>query len=385
MTFSLGSAIATRSKSRTIESCRVSSPISNPLLLRMPSPSNTAAWLTAELATPLEIKEAPYISPKDNEILIKNGAVAINPVDWAIQALGSRLFPWLKYPIVLGSDVAGEVVEVGRSVTRFQAGDRVLGFAIGIKPNEPNTSQGAFQTYTTLQSNLSAPIPSTMSYEDASVIPMGVSVAACALFQKDYLALEYPSIPPKPTGKTILIWGGSTSIGCNTIQLAVSAGYEVISTSSPKNFDYVKKLGASQVFDYSSPTVVSDLVEAFKGKYCVGAVAIGSALTTATSGLNEACVEIVAKLEGVKFVAMAQQVPKGLPSGVEAKFIDSHALEYNEVGKFIYEDYLPKALAGGRYVATPDALVVGKGLECIQEAFDVQKKGVSAKKVVVSL
>jgi hypothetical protein len=81
-------------------------PLGSSLLFRMPS--NTAAWLTASQATPLEIKSAPYTSPGENEILIKNGAVAINPVDWAIQARGSTMFSWVQYPAILGGDVAGE-------------------------------------------------------------------------------------------------------------------------------------------------------------------------------------------------------------------------------------------------------------------------------------
>jgi NADPH:quinone reductase-like Zn-dependent oxidoreductase len=70
--------------------------------------SNSAAWLTASQVTPLEVKSAPYTSPGENEILIKNGAVAVNPVDWAIQAMGSGRFSWVQYPAILGSDVAGE-------------------------------------------------------------------------------------------------------------------------------------------------------------------------------------------------------------------------------------------------------------------------------------
>jgi hypothetical protein len=57
----------------------------------------------------------------------------------------------------------------------------------------------------------------------------------------------------------------------------------------------------------------------------------------------------------------------------------------SEVGKVIFEDFLPQALAEGKYVAAPEPMVVGKGLESIQEAFKIQQKGVSAKKVVVSL
>jgi NADPH:quinone reductase-like Zn-dependent oxidoreductase len=347
-------------------------------------PTNTAAWLTTEKATPLEVKEAPYTSPGENEIVIKNRAVAINPVDWAIQARGNAVFP-LSYPAILGLDVAGEVAEVGNGVTRFKVGDRVLGLAAGFSPTASNASRG-FQLYTNVLSNMAAEIPSTLSYESACVIPEGISVAACGMFDKDYLGLQYPTVPPpKPTGKTLLIWGGSTSCGCNAVQLGVSAGYEVFSTASPKNFDYVKKLGASQVFDYNSPTVVSELIHAFEGKECAGAVAIGSALTMFTAGVAEACAEVVAKTEGKKFVATAMFVPKDLPAEVEAKFIIGSNVKDNERGKIIYEDFLPKALATGQFVAAPEPLVVGKGLEHIQTAFEVQRKGVSAKKVVVSL
>jgi NADPH:quinone reductase-like Zn-dependent oxidoreductase len=72
-----------------------------------------------------------------------------------------------------------------------------------------------------------------------------MSTAACGLFQEDHLALQRSSALPKPTSKTLLVWGGSTSVGSNAIQLAVAAGYEVFTTASPKNFDYVKKLGAA--------------------------------------------------------------------------------------------------------------------------------------------
>jgi hypothetical protein len=61
------------------------------------------------------------------------------------------------------------------------------------------------------------------------------------------------------------------------------------------------------------------------------------------------------------------------------------ALANNEVGAIIYADYLPKALNEGKFIAAPEPLIVGKGLESIQKAFNVQIKGVSAKKVVVSL
>ena len=82
---------------------------------------------------------------------------------------------------------------------------------------------------------------------------------------------------------------------------------------------------------------------------------------------------------------MAMRYEGPVPDGVESKFILGSGLADNEVGAAVYADYLPKALAEGKFIAAPEPLVVGKGLESIQKAFEVQMKGVSAKKVVVSL
>ncbi|TVY35115.1 Dehydrogenase [Lachnellula occidentalis] len=327
-------------------------------------PSNTAAWLT--------------------KIVIKTKAVAINPVDWAIQAKGDVIFPWLAFPYLGGSDVAGEVCETGSGVTRFKVGDRVVGLALCLS----SAAEAAFQEYTVLRDHMTSHIPNGLSYESASVIPLGLSTAASGLFQKGMLELQHPSVPPKPTGKSLLVWGGSTSVGCNAIQLAVAAGYEVITTASPKNFAYVKKLGASQAFDYSSPTIIPDLIAAFKGKSLAGALAIG-AVKAGSNFLDKgpaiACIEVVSASDGNKFVACAGHPPDDVPEGVSAKFCMSASITDDEVGKAVFVDFLPKALEEGTFVAAPEAEVVGKGLESIQGAFEAQMKGVSAKKIVVSL
>ncbi|MCJ1258676.1 hypothetical protein MMC24_006509 [Lignoscripta atroalba] len=368
-------------------------------------PSNTAAWVTAAKTKSLEVKAAPYTRPLNNEIVVKNGAVAINPADWMMtEEIGSMIYPWIKYPFVIGTDVAGEVVEVGAAVTRFKVGDRVVGFAVGTAQKYNTSAKGAFQMYTVLLEHMSSAIPSTLSYERAAVIPLGLSTASCGLFQKDQLDLRHPTVKSNPTGQTLLVWGGSTSVGSNAIQLAVAAGYEVITTSSPRNFDYVKNLGASQVFDYNSKTIVPDLVHAFKGKTCAGAFSIGP-------GAADACLDILPQCDGNKFLSMATyplpQTPpkrlvlpstifsyvswnvfawfKGKARGIRFKFVFGDTLVDNGVGKVIYEDFLPKALAEGTFVPAPEPLVVGKGVEYVQAGFDLQKKGVSAKKVVVSL
>lgn len=371
-------------------------------------PTNTAAWLVADKSR-LEVKPAPYTHPAEDEIVVKNQAVAINPLDWILQVAGNVVYRWIKPPSVLGTDVAGEVVEVGSAVTRFKVGDRVLGMAVGTDQDSNSSARGAFQTYTVVLERMAAPIPNTMPYESAVVLPLAVSTAACGLFQRDHLALQHPSADPAPTGRTLLVWGGSTSVGSNAIQLAVAAGYDVVTTASPRNFDYVRKLGASQVFDYRSPTVVREIVQGLHGKTLAGAIAIGQ-------GSAERCADILPACNGNRFISIAStpasfekvatskrgslQLPRTLFTivsstvllqvkcrrrGIRTKMIFGSTLKTNEVSQAIYADFLPSALADGRFVAAPEPLVVGRGLESVQLGIDTQLNGVSAQKVVIAL
>lgn len=344
-------------------------------------PSNTAAYLIGP-KLPLEVRPAPYHSPEDDEIVVKNCAIAINPADPIIQSTGADLFQ-LKYPDVIGEDVAGEVCEIGSKVTRFKTGDRVFG--MGLWMGKPGYKGAAFQAYTVLKETLAAPIPASMSYESAVVFPLGMCSSGGGMFGEEYLALEYPSLTPKPNGKTVLVYSGSSSLGSNAIQLAVAAGYEVITTASPKNFDLCKKLGASQVFDYNSFTIAEDLIAAFKGKVSAGAIAIGSFLAEGNgASAAEVCLRVVKESEGAKFVAMAMQYPEEkIPEGVIAKYImeDVHS---SGVGKMLFE-LLPEALAQNKYKVAPEPLVVGKGLESIQGGIDAVMRGVSATKIVITM
>lgn len=372
-------------------------------------PENRAAYLVSTRAKPLVVKPAPYTPPGPDEIVVKNGAIAVNPVDYGKQLGGDHMFTWIKYPFVLGSDVAGEVVEVGvggKAAQLFKPGDRVVGHAVGMDKRSAKASEGAFQLYSVLRSHLASKIPDDLSDEKACVLPMGISTAASALFIKDNVGLQHPTSSSSPPDGVVIVWGGSTSVGSNAIQLAKAAGYEVFATASPKNFQYVKDLGASQAYDYRDPQTPSTIIAQLKGRTCAGAIAIGN-------GSLEACIDIVAAVPGRKFVAQAS-VPLDaakLPSsvlgvagvmlgyvkwnvavamrarfkGVGTKFIWGTDLMSNEVGAMIYNDFLPKALARGEYQAKPDPQVVGKGLEHVQDALDTNMRGVSAAKVVVTL
>jgi NADPH:quinone reductase-like Zn-dependent oxidoreductase len=374
-------------------------------------PENKALWLAAKRA-PFTIGSAPYTVPGVNEIVVRVRAVAVNPFDYAIQSMGSIITPWIPYPFIVGSDLAGVVVEVGSLVTRFRVGDRVLGYAAGSDKRRNRAAEGAFQDYAVVLAHMAAPIPDTMSFEQAAVLPLGLSTAACGLFQRDFLAMNAPSAAPAQTSQALLVWGGSTSVGANAIQLAVAAGYDVVTTASPHNFGYVRALGAFAAFDYRSKTVIPEILSALQGRGLVGALAIG--LGSATP-----CVEIVAACaayRGRRFVALAtpeasfDQVPTGrgrlrrlAPAiaqmvagniklglqtrrrGVSTKFIWGSDLIANEVGPMIFETYLPAALAEGRYVAAPSPTVVGAGLAQIPIALERLRQGVSATKLVVTL
>ncbi len=338
----------------------------------MPADRNRAAW-QPRTGTPLEVGPADDWTPGAGEIVIRNAAVAINPVDHILQ--DQAIFDRITYPAILGSDVAGEVVAVGEGVTRFKPGDRVLGQGVMMATNRP--CEGAFQLLTVVRENMAALIPDGMSFTDAAVLPLGLGTAACGLFEADQLALVYPSLHPEPAGQAVLVWGGSSSVGCNGIQLAIAAGYEVLATASPRNFDLLRRLGASEVFDYHDDGAIGAIVAALSGKTIAGA------LHCAGAGLG--AYEVVSRAAGRRFVATTQAVPDAVPEGVEARRIFGGALKDTPVGEAVYGAYLGPALAAGRHVAAPPAHVVGRGLEALQAGLEALKGGVSAEKVVIRL
>jgi NADPH:quinone reductase-like Zn-dependent oxidoreductase len=173
---------------------------------------------------------------------------------------------------------------------------------------------GGFQLYTIAKEITVAGIPDSIPYEQAVVLPLSISTAAAGLYQKGFLELPYPTIDPKPIGKTILVWGGSSSVGSTTIQLAVASGLDVVSTASQRNFEYVKELGAKHVFDHSSATVVEDIITALKGTKFVGAFDAISLPETV-----KATAEVVHQLGGGKIAIVLPAPAEGLPSDVTAK------------------------------------------------------------------
>lgn len=335
-------------------------------------PKNVAAWALKPKTRPLVVSNAPYTPPSKGEVTIQVIDVAVNPIDWILQ--DQDLFG-LTYPTVFGSDVAGDIVEVGEGVDEFHAGQRVIAHCIG-----SGQTHGAFQKYTVVSSSAVSELPYSIPTSVGAVLPLGISTAAAGLYQKGYLALPYPSEKPEALGRTVLIWGGSSSVGSCAIQLAVASGVDVITTASPRNFDYCKKLGAEQCFNYHDEDVEDQIVKALKDKTVAGAYhAVGA------DGAVQACARIVDRTKGKAIVVTVRGVPdEGIPSSVRAKAISSSGIFNNDVGPYIWRKFLPKALQTGTIVPKPDPLCVGEELRSVQLGLDKQKAGVSAAKVVVT-
>jgi NADPH:quinone reductase-like Zn-dependent oxidoreductase len=340
-------------------------------------PSNTAAWLVAAKTSPLEVKEAPLTQPGEGYILVKNSAVAMNPVDIANQQYGVFIKE-SQYPVILGEDVAGTVEAVGSGVTQFKAGDRVLGYTTSLATND--NANSAFQEYTVIRAECASKIPDNLSFEQAAVLPLAIATTAWALFGDATLKMKYPSLTPETTGETVLIWGGSSSVGGTAIQLAKAAGYEVITTASTKNHEYVKSLGADHVFEYKSPQVTKEIASLLTGKKFAGALeASGS-----DEGMTNTS-QSIAHAEGLRKMICVRGASSPSSPEVEAQVILSTSIINTPVAKAVFADYVPAALEQGKFKAVPKAEVVGKGLESIQLGIDTLAKGVSAKKIVVSL
>jgi len=340
------------------------------------TPSNKAAILTEARAHPMEVEMVDYPTAGTDEVIVKVSAIAINPMDHAIQTLGLNLFPWLQYPYIGGTDVAGTVVEAGSKVTSTKVGDRVLGLAVSFVPRE-----GAFQAYVVLKSNLVSVLPPTLPFADAAVLPLGLATAAGGLYEPGSLELPYPTTTnPNPTSQTVVVWGGATSVGSNAIQLAVASGCDVFATCSPRNFAYCTALGASRTFDYRSPTLGADLLGALRGRRCGGGFAV-------IPGPLYSVFEVIGKNDGAKIVSVATPVkPENVPAGIRCHHIFGGNIKDNDVAAAVFNEFLAEALAAGRFKCMPPPEVVGEGLESLQGALDkLKKEGVSAKKLVVTI
>lgn len=232
--------------------------------------------------------EVPKPRLRDDYILVRVQAVALNPADWKhVDFLTSK-------GALIGCDYAGTVEEIGSAVTKpFQVGDGVCGFVHG--GNEIQHEDGAFANYILAKGDLQIRIPSTLKLEEASTLGVGITTVGQALYQSLGLPLPVSSdlVLPSNDGsvkqQTILIYGGSTATGALAIQFAKLSGLQVVTTSSPRNFDYLKSLGATAVFDYNSSSCSSDIRTAYPDIYlALDCISTGQSTTITVDAMSRA-------------------------------------------------------------------------------------------------
>ncbi|RAH47726.1 zinc-binding alcohol dehydrogenase family protein [Aspergillus brunneoviolaceus CBS 621.78] len=216
-----------------------------------PSPTMSALVVREDSPQSLRLakEQIPIPQPDKMQVLVKISHAAQNPTD--VQSFDNRAFG---DGAVLGCDFVGEVVEVGSSVRRYAKGDIIAGLIWGGE----TPGLGAYSEYTLADESVSYPVPGrNISREQASTVPLAAATAWLALFSKDCLGINRN----QQKGSSVLIWGGSSSVGLYAIQLATMYGLEVVTTCSPKHAEMVRSYGARHVFDYKDDLVVDKIKE----------------------------------------------------------------------------------------------------------------------------
>ena len=193
----------------------------------------------------LRLEDVERPAPRDDEVLVRIRATTVNRLDCATRdanrrsglaiALISRLVFGIRRPRrrILGSELAGVVEAVGDKVGQFAVGDRVFG-ATGL-------GFGAHAEFVCMRENARiAHIPTGLSFEEAAAVCDGAFNALSCL-RPVHLG----------KGRTILIYGGSGSIGTAGVQLARYFGADVTAVCATKNVELMKSLGADAVIDYT--------------------------------------------------------------------------------------------------------------------------------------
>ncbi len=187
------------------------------------------------------IEEIPRPRPRDREVLVRVHATTATAADGLMRrpdTLMGRLIVGLRRPRkrfqVMGIELAGEVIEVGRAVTRFRVGDRVFGFS--------GMSVGCYAQYNCLPEDSSIMrMPENLSYEDAAAVVDGATTSMYFLEKRGGIR----------RGDRVLVIGASGSIGTAAVQLARLHGAEVTGVCSGRNASLVQSLGAHRVIDYT--------------------------------------------------------------------------------------------------------------------------------------
>ncbi|MGE3262957.1 MAG: NADP-dependent oxidoreductase [Bacteriovoracia bacterium] len=181
----------------------------------------------------VQIHDVPKAQINEDEVLVEVYSAGINPIDLKLRKGEMKPLLTLKLPVILGTDIAGKILEVGSKVTRFKKGDEVYA-------SFSTAKMGAFAEFVAVRESDLSLKPKNLTFEEAASLPLvGLTV---------YQALN--DVAKLRPGQKVFIEAGSGGIGTFAIQFAKALGAEVATTTSSKNIEWVRKLGADHIVDY---------------------------------------------------------------------------------------------------------------------------------------
>lgn len=193
-----------------------------------------------EWGKPVQLEDVPQPTPADDEVLVRVRAASINPFDIAVVA-GYLAF-MASTPMTVGTDFAGEVLEVGKDVTHVKPGDEVYGACV--------LHSGTFAEYTTPKASEVSLKPKSLDYIHAASIPLAATAAWQTLF----------NVAKLQSGERLFIQGVAGSVGTYALQFAKAAGAYVYGTDVPERAEVVKNLGLDRYINHKEERV-EDIVK----------------------------------------------------------------------------------------------------------------------------
>ncbi|WP_224362173.1 NAD(P)-dependent alcohol dehydrogenase [Hyalangium versicolor] len=235
--------------------------------------------------------QVPIPAFDEQQVLVRVRASAVSPGDCQFRS-GERRGGEVRFPALIGMDLAGEVARVGAAVTQWAPGDAVYGFWL---------NHGACSEYAVIPAQLLRPKPKNLSYTEAAAVPLSASTALQVL----------RDLGQTGPGQKVLVIGASGGVGTYAVQIARILGAEVTGVCSGRNAELVRELGAVQVIDYTTAGLTEsstryDLIlnttQAHSYRACARHLRRGGTyLTTTLRGLRTLAESWLAKASGHSF------------------------------------------------------------------------------------